>query len=85
LIPPESRDHIDIRKESVNLQPGKEVTLEVRDSIDASDLLSPFKKLYAIELAQVYERCDTIIHAMPRVEVKALGNAILEWTHQVAK
>ena len=54
LIPPVSRGHIDIRVESVNPQPGK-ATLQVWDSIDSNELLSPFQKLYAIEIAHLYE------------------------------
>ena len=78
LIPPISKGNIDIRVDSVNPQPGKE-TLEIWDTIDLNDLLSPFQKLFAIEIARLYEQCGAVARSTPQQrEVKALGNALFE-------
>ncbi len=65
LIPPVSRGHIDIRVESVNPHPGKEI-LQVWDSIDLNELISPFQKLYSIEIAQLYKQCGAVACATPQ-------------------
>ena len=85
LIPPVSRGNIDIRVDSVNPHPGKEI-LDMWDTIDLSDVLSPFQKLFTIEIARLYEQCGTVACATPQPhEVRAMGNALFEWTHQVSK
>ena len=69
----------------VNPHPGKE-TLEIWDTLDSNDLLSPFQKLFTIDIARLYEQCGAVARSTPQQrEVKAMGNALFEWTHQVSK
>jgi len=38
-----------------------------------------------MEIAQLYEQCGALARSTPHTDAKAMGNAIFEWTYQVAK